>query len=176
MKDEDLVRRAKAGDKHSFEVLVKRHERKVYNSAYRILHNSDDAMDIMMETFYVAYTRLPSLKNEAKFGSWLIGIARNLALMRLRSKKKEISIEEPGVRKRLSVPFDDEVTREELRKIIKREIENLPHKYREAFVMREIMGFPYGRITKKLGISQSNAKVRVSRAKALLRTRLMKIL
>lgn len=176
MEDEVLVKRVKAGDKHSFEVLVKRHKRKVYNSAYRILHNSDDAMDIMMETFYIAYTRLSSLKIEAKFGSWLIGIARNLALMRLRSKKKEISIEEPEVRKRLSVPFDDEVTREELKKIIKREIENLPHKYSEAFVMREIMGFPYGRITKELGISQSNAKVRVSRAKALLRTRLMRIL
>jgi len=176
MEDKDLVKRAKAGNKHSFETLVKKHKKKVYNAAYGILHDSDDAMDIMMETFYIAYTRLSSLKKETKFGSWLIGIARNLALMRLRNRGREISIEEPEVRKRLSVPFDEEVTREDLRRIIKREIENLPHKYREAFVMREIMGFPYGRITKELGISLSNAKVRVSRAKALLRRRLSRIL
>lgn len=172
MEDEDFVRRAKAGDEHAFEILVKNHERKVYNTAYGILHDRDDAMDIMMETFYIAYTRLSSLKKESKFGSWLIGIARNLALMRLRSKGREISIEEPEVKNKLSVPFDEEITRKELRKIIEKEIENLPHKYREAFVMREIMGFPYSRIAKELAISLSNAKVRVSRAKALLRIRL----
>jgi RNA polymerase sigma-70 factor (ECF subfamily) len=176
MEDENLVRRAKAGDEHSFETLVKRNKRKIYNTAYRILHNSDDATDIMMETFYIAYTRLSSLKKETKFSSWLIGIARNLALMRLRSRGKEISIEEPEVRRKLSVPFDDEVARKELKRIIKREVENLPHRYREAFVMREVMGFAYGKIAKELGISQNNAKVRVSRAKALLRTRLRRIL
>lgn len=172
MEERELVKRAKAGDENSFEILLKKHKRKIYNTAYKILHNRDDAMDITMETFFIAYTRLTTLKNATKFGSWLIGIARNLSLMRLRSKVTEISIEDPAVAKTLSVPFNEDITKVELRRILKKEIERLPHKYREAFIMREVKGYPYGKIARELGITQSNAKVRVSRAKALLRIRL----
>ncbi len=176
MEDKELVIRAKAGDERSFEVLLKRYKGKIYNTVFRILRDRDDAMDIAMEAFFIAYKRLGSLREETKFSSWLIGIARNLALMRLRSKKTEISIQDPKFHGTLSIPFDDEISREEVKRLIKREIEKLPHKYREAFILREIKGYPYGKITKELGITQTNAKVRVSRAKKLLRTKLKRLL
>lgn len=176
MEDDELVNQVQADNKKAFEILLRRHKGKIYNAVFRILHNRDDAMDITMEAFFIAYTRIRTLKDNTKFGSWLIGIARNLALMRLRGKHPEVSIEEPGLSKHLLIPFSDDISKEELRNILRREIDRLPHKYRRAFILREIERWPYGRIASELGITQTNAKVRVSRAKDMLRTRLSRYL
>ena len=175
MEDEKLVTSVLKGDEHSFEILLLRHKNTVYNTAYGILRNYDDAMDITLETFYIAYTRLSSLKEKRKFRSWLIGIARNLSFMRVRERKRDISIEELK-KGSVSTQFEENLIKEEIKTIVRREIEKLPHRYREPLIMQELNGLPYGKIANDLGISISNAKVRVTRARALLKSRLARVI
>jgi RNA polymerase sigma-70 factor (ECF subfamily) len=82
--DEELVARARDGDASSFDVLVRRWERKIRGAIYRIVGSDDDALDLCQETFLKAYRGLGSFKQEARFSSWLYQIALNLCRDRLR--------------------------------------------------------------------------------------------
>ncbi|MDH5174544.1 MAG: sigma-70 family RNA polymerase sigma factor, partial [Elusimicrobiota bacterium] len=80
--DEILVKKSQKGDYPSFEELVKRYEKKIYNLAYRIMGNKKDASDVLQETFLQAFKKLSGFKGKAKFSTWLYRIAVNICLMR----------------------------------------------------------------------------------------------
>ena len=99
--DEVLVKQSKEGDLSSFEELAKRYEKKIYNLAYRITGNREDASDVLQETFLQAFRKLASFKSKAKFTTWLYRIAVNICLMRKRREKKmgTISLDIPILNK-----------------------------------------------------------------------------
>ncbi len=87
--DDVLVVRAQAGDYDAFEQLVRRHQRRVYATAYGIVKNSAEAEEVSQETFLSAFEHLEGFRGESKFSTWLFRVASNHALMKLRKKRPE---------------------------------------------------------------------------------------
>src|SRR5258708_39679840 len=92
-----LLARARAGDAEAFGQLVEHYERKIYRLAKRITQNDEDAEDVLQETFLKAYEHLPGFKGDSKFYTWVVRIAVNEALMKLRKRKGDsfVSLDEP---------------------------------------------------------------------------------
>jgi RNA polymerase sigma-70 factor (ECF subfamily) len=87
--DADLVARARAGDYHAFEDLVRRHQGRVYATALGIVKNAAEAEEVSQETFLSAFEHLDGFRGDAKFGTWVFRVATNHALMKLRKKRPE---------------------------------------------------------------------------------------
>src|SRR5947199_7029824 len=95
--ESQLVTKARAGDSAAFNELVNRYERKIYRLAKHITQNDEDAEDVLQEAFMKAYSHLDGFQLQSKFYTWLVRIAVNEALMKLRKRKssKEVSLDEP---------------------------------------------------------------------------------
>src|SRR5438445_9014419 len=93
----DLVIRAKAGDAQAFTELVNRYERKIYRLAKHITQNDEDAEDVLQEAFLKAYEHLPGFQGNSKFYTWIVRIAVNEALMKLRKRRSDrtVPLDEP---------------------------------------------------------------------------------
>ena len=87
-----LVAQAKAGDQNAFSELVQRYERKIYRLAKNITRNDEDAEDVLQDAFLKAYTHLDNFKGDSKFYTWIVRIAVNEALMRLRKRRTDRSV------------------------------------------------------------------------------------
>src|SRR5256884_1692866 len=144
--DAELVRQTLCGNTAAYNGLVLRYQRQVYNLAYRMLGNAEDAGDLVQETFLRAYGALGSFRQDASFLTWLYKIASNLCIDQLRSRKAkgalslEVELEEgrePASDDRNSAP-EDRAIREATQEILHREILNLPEKYRVVVVMRHL--------------------------------------
>jgi len=183
--DEILVKKSQEGDYLSFEELVKRYESKIYNLAYRIMGNKEDASDVLQETFLQAFRKLSSFKGKAKFSTWLYRIAVNICLMKKRKKKKMeiVSLDLPILTKK-----EDEIKRElrddwsrsplatleheEVKKTLSQAIDLLPEEYRTVFLLRGLNGLSNQEVAKVLGISLAAVKSRLHRARLFLRDKL----
>ena len=87
LEEEILVKKSKDGDFEAFEKLVNLHEKHVYNIAWNMLRNQEDAEEVLQETFIKAYDKLNQFEGRSKFSTWLYRIATNEALMMIRKKK-----------------------------------------------------------------------------------------
>src|ERR1043165_6978228 len=142
--DADLVRRTLAGKTASYNGLWQRYQRQVYNLAYRMLGNAEDAGDLVQDTFLRAYGALSSFRQDASFLTWLYKIASNLCIDQLRSRKAkgalslEVELEEgrePAAEARACGP-EDAAVRDAVQEVVQRAIKNLPERYRLVVVMR----------------------------------------
>lgn len=183
--DEILVKKSQEGDYLSFEELVKRYEKKIYNLAYRIMGNKEDASDVLQETFLQAFKKLSGFKGKAKFSTWLYRIAVNICLMRKRKRKKmkTVSLDIPILTKK-----EDEIKRElrddwsesplatleneEVKKTLSEAIGLLPEEYRTVFLLRGLNGLSNQEVAKALKISLPAVKSRLHRARLFLRDKL----
>ena len=106
--DVALVERAKAGDQAAFEVLIKQYERQIFRTAQHITQNREDAEDITQDVFFKAYQKLDQFQGNSKFSTWLVRIAVNESLMRLRKRKtsKTVSMDEDVHTEDGSIPRD----------------------------------------------------------------------
>src|SRR3989442_15315262 len=102
--DRELVQRAVAGDRFAFGVLVRRHERRVYNLAYRMLGREEDARDATQDAFLTALRRLSSFRGEAAFTTWMHRVTVNACYDILRKRKREPVLDEPDEEDRPSGP------------------------------------------------------------------------
>lgn len=177
-----LVERAKNGDNKAFEDLIRMTSNKIYNLGLRLLHNEEDAADIMQETYIAAYENLPKFKGSSSFSTWLYRIATNFALMKMRKEKgKKVSEERlKEMSKRLynSAITDwtespmDHMKRQEIKEVLNRAIESLPPKYRSVFVLHDIEGLPISEVANILSISEGAVKTRSHRSRMYLREKL----
>jgi RNA polymerase sigma-70 factor (ECF subfamily) len=182
--DAQLVDRAKAGDYAAFEQLVTRHERHIYGLAVSILRNREDAEEASQKTFLSALEHLPSFRGDSAFGGWISRIAANASLEIIRKRKNQVeladdsgTISEDGLPKPVFIAdwTKDPVElaeRAETREILDRALDSLEEKYRAIFVLRDVEGMATEESAKMLGISVANAKVRLLRARLLLREKL----
>jgi len=168
-KDEDikLVELCKNGHKESFEILVKKHQKNVINFAYRILENFEDACDIAQDAFFIAYKKIKTFKEEAKFSTWLYKITLNLSRNQLKKKKKEKyleSINNQNLSSKAPIPTD-EIEKEELRKKISNCLNLLNEEFKEIIILRDIEGLSYEEIAYLLKIPEGTVKSRLARAR-----------
>ncbi|HYZ87046.1 MAG TPA: RNA polymerase sigma factor [Bryobacteraceae bacterium] len=181
-----LVEKAKAGDDQAFNELVNRYERRVYRMAKQITQSDEDAEDVLQESFLKAYTHLDSFQGQSKFYTWLVRIAVNEALMKLRKRKSDrtVSLDEPTdtgedtVVREIAVWEDDpeqRYSREELREILDKAIESLKPAFRTVFVLRDIEEMSTEDTAEALGLSVPAVKSRLLRARLQLREKLTRL-
>src|SRR5579859_1790516 len=147
----ELVQAARKGDLASFEQLVKLYDRKVFRIAQHIVHHAEDAEDVVQEAFLKAYQNLSRFEGNSKFYTWLVRIAVNEALMKLRKRKndKTVSLDEDVQTEDGAMPRDvadwaptpeQNYSQAELREILTKTVQALPEGFRTVFVLRDVEG------------------------------------
>jgi RNA polymerase sigma-70 factor (ECF subfamily) len=175
-----LVAQARAGDQNAFAELVNRYERKIYRLAKNITRNDEDAEDVLQDAFLKAYTHLDDFKGDSKFYTWIVRIAVNEALMRLRKRKtdRSVPLDEPvelgeeTVTREIAVWDDNPEQRysqEEWRRILDEAVDTLKPDFRTVFVLRDIEELSTEETAETLGISVPAVKSRLLRARLALR-------
>jgi RNA polymerase sigma-70 factor, ECF subfamily len=178
-----LLAQSREGDTRAFAELVRRYEGRIFRLAQHITQNREDAEDVLQETFMKAYEHLDQFKGDAKFYTWIVRIAVNQALMKLRRRKTDKSVsldeqidtgEDTIVREIAAWDEDPEqrFTREELHSILDRAIQSLDPPYRSVFVLRDIDELSTEETAEALGLSVPAVKSRLLRARLQLREKL----
>ena len=180
-----LVQAAKRGDDSAFEELVRRYDRNVFRIAQHITQNREDAEDVVQDAFIKAYTNLKQFQGQSKFYTWLVRIAVNEALMKLRRRRPErtVSLDEEIKTEDDSVPREvadwspnpeQQYKQAELREILDKTINGLPASFRTVFVLRDVEGLSTEETAEALELSVPAVKSRLLRARLQLRERLNK--
>jgi len=182
--DEDLVAASKAGDIAAFNELVSRYNRKLLRIAQHIVHDFEDAQDVVQETFLKAFKKLGDFRGDSKFSTWLFRIVVNQSLMGLRKQHTKqryaaefpINAEEEG---RLPIDFSDwrpnpeELYKSsELRELLTNALQELRPTLRVVFILHDVEGHSLRETAVALGLSLPAVKTRSLRARLQLRERL----
>ena len=189
--DEDrrLVEQAKAGDFAAMESLLVKYERQVYGVGRRILGQHQDAEEVAQQTFLSVIEHLGEFREESQFRTWLLRIAANhaLALLRKRSVRAGPSLDQPGAQDSYAgIPHPEFIAawrespeelamRKETRQAVDDALSDLDEKYRLVFVLRDIEGLFTRETADVAGISVEAVKVRLLRARLMLRERLTRL-
>jgi RNA polymerase sigma-70 factor, ECF subfamily len=180
-----LVRSAKAGNIKAFEELVKRYDRNIFRIAQHITQNREDAEDVVQDAFLKAYGNLAQFQEQSKFYTWLVRIAVNEALMKLRRRRPErtVSLDQEVRTEEDSMPREvadwspnpeQQYNQAELRDILGKTIQGLPSGFRTVFILRDVEGLSTEETADALGLSIPAVKSRLLRARLQLRDRLSK--
>lgn len=176
--EEELVRRAQAGQADAFAGLVAEHQRFVYNLALRALSNPHDAEDVAQEAFVRAWVALPGFRQRARFRTWLYRIVTNLCYSRRPRLRRELNA--LGEYEAAHLPdeaFADpaaDLEAEERRRFLHRQIEALPEGYRLLLTLRYQQGLSYEDIAGVVSLPLGTVKTGLHRAKARLREALLR--
>jgi len=176
------VDRVLSGDRHAFEVLVRRHERRVFRVTLAVLGNAADAEDAMQDTFIKAFRHLGQFRRESRFTTWLTRIAVNEAIQKRQARKDWVSLDDSRGALTQSearvMPRRFEAWRadpeklygkQELRQMIEAAIQSLPAIYREAFILRDVEEMSAEEAAEAIGITLAAAKSRILRARLMMR-------
>lgn len=166
-----LIQRAQKGDQDAFATLVDEHQRYVYNLAFRVLKDENEALDLTQETFVRAWTALPNFKGQSQFRTWLYRIVTNLCYNRLPNLRR--SLNDLGDDVMEEVPDFDNPAREfestETRKYLHQAIEHLDENYRLLITLRYQHELSYEEIASTLNLPLGTVKTGIFRAKEQLR-------
>ncbi|MBN1482323.1 sigma-70 family RNA polymerase sigma factor [candidate division KSB1 bacterium] len=179
----ELVERAKMGDRKALSTIVLANEQLVYNTALRLVGNTEEAECVMQETFLKVFQALPKFKGESSLSTWIYRIATNFALMRLRDRKKDFNgfdDIELKVSKAAMESFNRSVGNNphraienvELREQMEAAIKELPPKFKSVFVLKDIEGLSLKEIADLNDMSLPAVKSNLHRARLFLRNRL----
>ena len=179
-----LVAAAQAGDISAFETLVSRYERKIFRLAQNITQNREDAEDVMQEAFLKAYEHLSGFQGNSRFYTWLVRIAVNQALMKLRKRRpNQVSIDEEVNTGEDLIPREiedwgpspeDRYKQTEMSDILSSSIADLDPPFRIVFQLRDIEELSTEETAEALGLSVPAVKSRLLRARLKLRQKLDK--
>ncbi len=170
--DAEVVQRVLAGEQALFEVLLRRHDRRVYRTIRAILRDEDEVEDAMQQAWIQAYLHLGEFQGNAAFSTWLLRIAANEGLMRLRRRGPFVEVASTRDEEDAMSPGEDPEERAAAReavRLLERAIEALPPHHRLVFMLREVEGLSTAETAEALGIAEDAAKVRLHRARAALR-------
>jgi RNA polymerase sigma-70 factor (ECF subfamily) len=178
--DEVVVERVLAGEAQLFELVMRRHNQKLYRIARGMGVADADCDDLLQQTYIQAYAKLVQFKGDSTFSTWLVRILINQCLMARRKSKSSVTVtgELDGFDNVAVGTYNEPVTpesemiKEEVRRVIEQSIERLPEDYRVVYIMREIEGMSIKDIASTLGLTEVNVKVRLLRARTKLRSML----
>ena len=177
--DEDIVADVLGGHTALFEILMRRHNERVYRAARAILKDESEAEDVMQQAYVNAYAHLRQFNGRAKFSTWLTRIAINEALARVRRVRNHERVNESTVDMESNMnrvaPVDPErqAVAGELRGVLESAIDRLPDGAREVFVLREVEGMSTAEVAAALDVSEDVVKTRLSRGRAAIRRELL---
>ena len=177
LSDEEIVNRVVGGETALYEVLMRRHNERVYRAARSIVRDEDEAEDVMQQAYVNAYANLRQFDRRAKFSTWLTKIAINEALGRARKRGRYDAVDFAGeenlaVERQSSRDPEHQAFTGELRSLLESSIDELPDGLREVFMLREVDGLNTAETAECLGVSEDVVKTRLSRGRAALRNQL----
>ena len=180
----ECIRRILAGEKHLFHELIRPCERSIYFLLLSLLKNETDVEDVAQETVIKVYQNLDKFRGDAQFRTWVLSIARNEGLGRLRKigSRREDSLDAqtdessgdytPAILTSWREIPTEALEQKELGAILRKAIEGLPEIYRNIVLLRDIEEMDIRQTAAVLGISEAAVKVRLHRARALLQRNL----
>jgi RNA polymerase sigma-70 factor (ECF subfamily) len=174
--DEQVVERVLAGDTSLFEVIMRRYNQRLYRAARAITRSDSEAEDVLQDAYVRAFQHLSQYRGQAAFGAWLTRIAVNEAIARLRLSKKFEPLEDSeGEVVHMSSSDrnpEQSAADSEARALLEQAVERLPDNYRIVYMLREVEELSTAETAEVLEASEENVKVRLHRARALLRKQL----
>ncbi|MEJ1240609.1 RNA polymerase sigma factor [Chryseolinea sp. T2] len=180
--DFTIIKRVLSGERELFEVLLRRYNQTLFRVIRSYLRDEDEIRDAMQNAYLKAFERLYQFRGNAAFSTWLVRIGINEALQRLKAIQRD----------RHAIMFDasDEIVNRipdkqmnaekaiidrEAKQILEQAIDRLPEKYRVVYMLKEVERLSNEQVAECLGLSDSNVKVRMHRAKILLKESLYKL-
>src|SRR5687768_11354683 len=178
--DETIIDRVRGGDAALYEILVRRHNQRLYRTIRAILRDDLDVEDVMQQAYVDAYAHLDQFRGTAKFSTWLTRIAVNRAIRSGRGARRGLELVPPAADHELAIAhtpapsLDPEhaMYGHELKVVLESLIEQLPEAFRLVFVMREVEGLSTAETAACLETNEETVKTRLHRAKRLLKERL----
>jgi RNA polymerase sigma-70 factor (ECF subfamily) len=179
----ELVTRAREGDAGAFSALLRRYEGKIFRLAMNITQNREDAEDVLQEAFLKAYEHLDQFQGNSRFYTWIVRIAVNQALMKLRKRRSDRAVsldeqidtgEDTVVREIAAWDPDPEqqYSQEELHQILETAVDDLAPIYRTVFTLRDVDGLSTEETAEVLDLTVPAVKSRLLRARLQLRDKL----
>lgn len=175
--DRRLIAECRRGQSAAFGILVRRHQDRLYNTVFRLLGNSEDAQDVVQESFISAYQSLVSFKGDSLFFTWLYRIAMNAAISLKRKKKSAVSLDSGSKHDLVIDPFDqsvdnqpgDALEREEEQARLQAALDRLSTEHRTVIVLKDIDDLKYEEIAEILAVPVGTIRSRLHRARLELR-------
>ncbi len=177
--DEELVERARRGDRLAFELLMRRNNRRLYRVIRSVLRDAPEVEEVMQQSYVLAFQHLDQLQTAARWSTWLCRIAFNEALARVRQRGRFVSIDastgdlpDSGGPEGWRVPAPDperQVRTRELGRLVEEAVDGLPDIYRSVLIFREIEGLNTAETAAILEVEENVVKTRLHRARGLLR-------
>ena len=175
LSDEDVVARVRGGDSAVFEILMRRYNQRLFRAARAILRDDADAEDAVQQAYLAAYAQLDQFAGAARFSTWLTRIAIREALGKLRTRKRrgevelDVQQEETMMKDEPDETPEQYANRRELSGLLEAAVDQLPEIYRVVFMMREVEQLSTSECAEVLELSEEAVKVRLHRARAMLR-------
>jgi RNA polymerase sigma-70 factor (ECF subfamily) len=171
--DEEVVRRVLAGEVALYEVIMRRHNRRLYRVARSILRDDDESTDVMQDAYVRAYAHLGQFAGGSTFATWLTRIAVHEALARLRRRRRNASLDDEfGNEDEVMAPSDrtpeQRAHDSELRTLLEEAVDGLPSAFRTVFVLRTVEEMSTADVAAALAIPEDTVKTRLHRARLML--------
>src|SRR5690554_233875 len=184
--DQQLVERVQQGDKRAFDLLVLKYQHKILALVTRFVHDGHEAQDVAQEAFIKAYRALPGFRGDSAFYTWLYRIAINTAKNYMVARGRRPPTTDVDVDEAEFVESDtslediagpeQNIARDELKRVIDKAIEDLPEDLRTAFTLREFGGLSYEEITEVMGCPVGTVRSRIFRAREAIDARIRPLL
>jgi RNA polymerase sigma-70 factor (ECF subfamily) len=187
--DRDIIGLCRKGDIDAFEVLLNKYQKKMFNIAYRITGDPDEAAEVVQDAFFSAYKGLKGFERKSLFSTWLYAITLNSARnrfkqMQARRRRETASLDDPSLSdssvKRFDPPSDEpsaieRMEKKEIQRNVQKCLNRLDSEFREVIVLRDIQGFSYEEISAMLTLAEGTVKSRLFRARESMKNCLKKI-
>jgi RNA polymerase sigma-70 factor (ECF subfamily) len=179
--DEEIAQRVRAGETMLFEVLMRRHNQRLYRTIRSLLKDEAEIEDAMQQAYIQAFTHLDQFEGGAQFSTWLTRIALNEALQRLRQRHRWVALDggdhaaqEDGMNllQKSEPSPEQQAFGRELARLLETTVDELPELYRTVFILREVERMSTSEAAEVLSVSEDVEKKRLHRAKAVIRERL----
>lgn len=178
--EDEVIKRILSGEKELYEILMRRNNQKLFRIIRGYLQDTEEIQDIMQDTYITAYEKLWQYKHNAQFSTWLIRIGINQALARISQRTKVRSINPIAITAEIEQEIKDEnqpgpernMMRNEAKELLEKAIDNLDEKYRSIYIMKEVEEMSISDISECTDLSPSNVKVRLHRAKGMIKENL----
>ena len=174
--DAECVRRLLLGETDAFEILVRRHQKAIFNLLYRMLGDYDEAAEISQEAFLSAYRSIGQFRGDANFSTWLYRIALNHAITRRRSlaklQQRTVPLETADLVNEQEIDPADTVEQKEIRVEVQKALSDLEPRDAMIILLKDLQDVPYEEVARVLEVPIGTVKSRLHRARKALRTRL----
>lgn len=181
--DQEIISRVLSGEVALYEIIIRRYNSYLFRIGRTYTFNHADTEDLMQETYVSAYTSLNKFESRSSFKTWLVRIMLNQCYHRKQkfSFQKEIMTE--SFEQETAIPMfanhnndtDKTIVNKELGRVLENALQQIPEDYRIVFSLRELNGMNTNETSEALNISESNVKVRLNRAKNMLRSEIEKM-